>query len=94
MVVVIARRSFLWGDRVRARGARFRVSERDAATLERAGLATRLQRQPPHRIGPSETKPAPVEHTGGGWYVVRGERVRGREAAEALAAGVSDAGEP
>ena len=91
-MIVRALRSFAWGDGVVRRGTRFRVNERDAARLERAGLAVRLQRREPERVtvGPTETKhasvPVPVP-LGGGWYLVRGEKVQGRERADALARG-------
>lgn len=81
MIVVRARIAFA----KRKRGDRWRVTPREAARLERAGLAIRLQPGTPTRLRPA-IEPVPL---GGSWWLVGSMKVQGRERAEALASELS-----
>ena len=62
-------------------GEEAEVTDRIAARLLKAGMATEsATAKPPENAMMPKAAP---KHLGGGWYEVRGEKVQGKEAAEA-----------
>ena len=86
MVKMKARKSFLSNDqKMIIRGVEFQANEGHAKGYEKRNLAYRID------TTPLETKPeyppednSEMKHLGAGWYEVRGQRVRGKENAEAI----------
>ena len=90
MRTFIARRSFRYGPKIHMAGDRVPVRPEDISTLiaqGRIGVECAIE-----TIEPTETaanpEPSEVTDLGGGWYEVRGQKIRGREAAMEAAEGV------